>query len=181
MQKIYTKGGDKGFTQLLGGKRVTKYNIRVEAYGSVDELTSNIGFLRSLKITNEINLELVNIQHILFNICGLLACDSDTYMNILKPVTDESIVFLENSIDKMTNELPPLIKFVLPGGQMEVAYCHICRTVCRRAERNIVKLSDNESVDSKIIIFINRLSDYLYTLSRKIASDFQFEQTIASN
>jgi len=177
MKKIYTKAGDDGTTQLLSGKRVAKYHLRVEAYGNVDELTSHIGFLRGLKITEKINSELIYIQHVLFDISGLLSCDSGKHINILNAVTEESIIFLENSIDKISNELPQLKKFILPGGQMEVAYCHICRTICRRTERIIVKLADNETIANNIIVFMNRLSDYFFILSRKIAKDNNFEQT----
>lgn len=177
MSKIYTKGGDEGTTSLLSGKRVAKYHYRVEAYGNVDELSSNIGFLRGLDISEEIKQELACIQQTLFDIMGLLACDQNKYIDKLNKVEDTSITFLEKSIDKMTATLPELKNFVLPGGLMSVGSAHICRTICRRAERRIVKLADMEPVDTNIIVFINRLSDYLFTLTRKISQESNFEQT----
>ncbi len=177
MSKIYTKGGDDGTTSLLGGSRVPKYHYRVEAYGTVDELSSNIGFLRSLNISNEQNKELECIQQTLFDIMGLLANENDKFIDKLRPIEESTITFLEKSIDKMTDELPPLKNFILPGGLQEVASAHICRTICRRAERRIIELNDKDKVDKNILVFINRLSDYFFTLSRKIAKDKNFEQT----
>ena len=179
MAKIYTKGGDKGTTSLMSGTRVPKYHIRVEAYGTIDELTSFVGLLRAYNINQNIKDELIEIQQILFNISGLLSCDKGKFSNILTSVTDDSIVYLEKSIDKMTEELKPLKKFILPGGQKEVAYTHVCRTVARKAERKIVELADNEKIEQNIIIYINRLSDYFFTLSRYISKQNNFEQTIA--
>ncbi len=180
MQKIYTKDGDKGTTQLLSGKKVPKYNIRVEAYGTVDELTSHIGFFRSLNLNNKIKEELLKIQKILFDISGLLACDQKKHSDLLNPVKNESIKYLENKIDQMFKKFPPLKKFIIPGGQTEVAYCHICRTITRRAERNIVKLAVNEKISENIIIFINRLSDYFYSLSRYLAFLKKYNQSTAN-
>ncbi|MBN2892017.1 MAG: cob(I)yrinic acid a,c-diamide adenosyltransferase [Bacteroidales bacterium] len=176
MSKIYTKGGDDGTTSLLSGKRVSKYHPRVEAYGNVDELSSNIGLLRGHNISEEIKQELQCIQQTLFDIMGLLACDQGKYVDKLNPVEDSSIQFLEKSIDKMTAKLPPLANFVLPGGIIEVGMAHVCRSICRRAERRVVEFADMEPVESNIIIFINRLSDYLFTLTRKIAQDAGYEQ-----
>ena len=179
MSKIYTKTGDDGSTQLLSGKRVAKYHIRVEAYGSIDELSSHIGFLRSLEIEDNLEKDLIDIQRILFNISSLLACDGGKFLDMLEKVKQEDIDFLEKKIDEMTEIVGPLTKFILPGGQKEVAYIHICRTVSRRAERNIVKLSHTEQVDKSIIVYINRLSDYLFTLSRYVSKQKQFEQNFA--
>lgn len=179
MPKIYTKTGDDGSTQLLSGKRVAKYHIRVESYGTIDELSSHIGFLRSLNIEDELKTDLIQIQRTLFKISSLLACDGGKYLEILDKVTQEEVENLEKKIDQMTDIVGPLTKFILPGGQTEVAYVHVCRTVARRAERNIVKLSHNEQVDRLIIIYINRLSDYLFTLSRYVAKQKNFEQNLA--
>ncbi|MEA3451748.1 MAG: cob(I)yrinic acid a,c-diamide adenosyltransferase [Bacteroidota bacterium] len=179
MAKIYTKGGDKGTTSLLSGTRVPKYHIRVEAYGMVDELTSFIGLLKAYNINDEIKSELTEIQQILFNISGLLSCDKGKHLKILTSVADESIVFLEKSIDKMSAQLKPLTKFILPGGQKEVGYAHVCRTVARKTERRIVELADKEKIEQNIIIYINRLSDYFFTLSRYISMQNNFEQTNA--
>lgn len=180
MRKIYTKGGDKGTTQFLSGKRVPKYHIRVEAYGTVDELTSNVGYLRSLDLPTDLKIELLEFQQILFDISGLLACDQGKHMRLLNPVKNSSIEQIEKAIDRMTDQLPPLTKFIIPGGQPEVAFGHICRTVTRRAERAIVRLADSEEVNENIIIFINRLSDYFYTLSRFISKIKNFEQPTAN-
>ena len=179
MSKIYTKNGDDGTTSLLSGKRVPKFHIRVEAYGIIDELSSNIGFLRSLDIPDILYEELIEIQQILFDISGLLACDEGKHLKMLTQVKDKSIEFLEKFIDRMTKELPPLKEFILPGGQTEVAFAHICRTSCRKAERRIVELAEKEPIDKNIIIYINRLSDYFFTLSRKLSVDCGFEQTKA--
>ncbi len=176
MAKIYTKGGDKGTTQLLSGKRVPKYDIRVEAYGSIDEISAHIGYLVSMDISEKIKTDLLFIQQILFDISGLLACDAGKHLKLLNPVENSSIEKIETLIDDMTADLPPLTKFIIPGGQKEVAYVHICRTVTRRAERNIVKLADNEQINENIIIFINRLSDYFFTLSRYVAKLKNFKQ-----
>lgn len=179
MPKIYTKGGDKGTTGLLSGNRVPKYHIRVEAYGNVDELSTFIGLLRSHDLSVDLQNELFEIQNILFHISGLLACDEGKHMNILTPVEDVSIEFLERAIDKMTSEMEPLKNFIIPGGQKEVAFAHVCRTVARRAERRIVKLADSEEIAQNIIIYVNRLSDYFFTLSRYIAKLKDFEQPFA--
>jgi len=179
MPKIYTKGGDKGTTGLLSGTRVPKYHIRVEAYGNIDELSTFIGLLRSHDLTEELKNELFEIQNVLFHISGLLACDQGKHMNILTPVEDESIEYLEKAIDKMTSEMEPLKNFIIPGGQKEVAFAHVCRTVARRAERRIVKLADNEEIAQNIIIYVNRLSDYFFTLSMYIAKLKDFKQPFA--
>lgn len=176
MPKIYTKTGDDGTTQLLSGRRVAKYHIRVEAYGTVDELSSHLGFLRSLDLTNEIKTQIIDIQRVLFNISGLLACDQGKHLNLLKEVENKDIETLEKLIDQMTEVVGPLTQFVLQGGQQEVGYIHVCRTVARRAERCIVKLSHNEKIWNNIIVYINRLSDFLFTLSRFVAFQKKFEQ-----
>ncbi len=176
MAKIYTKKGDKGTTSLLSGKRVPKFHIRVEAYGNIDELTSFVGLLRSMDLNENIKNELVAIQQVLFNISGLLSCDEGKFFKILKPVTNEDIDFLENSIDKMTEKIGKIKHFILPGGRVDVSYAHICRVVARRAERRIVELADKEKIDDKIIVYVNRLSDYFFTLSRFIAAENNFSQ-----
>jgi cob(I)alamin adenosyltransferase len=179
MSKIYTKRGDKGTTQLLSGDKVPKYHYRVEAYGSIDELTSYIGLLRSSDLKAEIKSELLEIQQILFDISGLLACNKGKHLKLLRSIKNEQIEFLEKSIDKMTNEIGELKHFIIPGGQKEVAYAHICRVTARNAERKIVYLADKENIEQNIIIYINRLSDYFFTLSRYIAKLKNYEQAIA--
>ncbi len=174
--KIYTKTGDKGKTSLLSGERLPKYHIRVEAYGNIDELTSFVGLLRSLDIDEDIKSQLVEIQRRLFDIAGLLACDKGKLTDKLRKISTSDVEFLEKKIDYFTSKLPPLKAFVLPGGQYEVSICHICRTVCRRAERSVVKLADTEEIDNNIIVYLNRLSDYFFVLSRYIAKSKNFEQ-----
>jgi len=169
--KVYTKTGDKGTTALIGGTRVAKSSMRLEAYGTVDELNSYIGMIRSFPIANTSIDELLNIQNILFNLGGNLATDTDKVKEVKLGVTDKDVEFLEKAIDKMDMELPPLKHFVLPGGNQPLSFCHISRTVCRRAERRILSLSDKVTVDELVIKYINRLSDYLFVLSRKIAHD----------
>ncbi len=175
--KIYTKTGDKGSTSLLSGKRVPKYNERINAYGTVDELNSHIGLLRSYDIPKESKHFLISIQNLLFTIGSNLADDSENNKFNLPQITNEHIVKIEEEIDRLDQELTPLSSFILPGGHLAVAQSHICRTVCRRTEREIVTLSESVSVDLLIIQFLNRLSDYFFTLSRSLSNHFNIEQT----
>ncbi|NOT38099.1 MAG: cob(I)yrinic acid a,c-diamide adenosyltransferase [Saprospiraceae bacterium] len=167
--KIYTKTGDKGTTGLFGGKRVSKDDIRVEAYGTVDELNSSIGLLIAHLQNHDINNFLGKIQNELFVIGSHLASDPSKKNEHIPDLKPEMITDLEQAIDMMDAVIPPLKFFVLPGGSVSIATAHLCRTICRRAERRIVTLSHNEAVDESIIIYFNRLSDYLFTLSRYIA------------
>ena len=167
--KIYTKTGDKGSTSLFGGSRLSKSHIRIESYGNIDELNSHIGLVRDLVVLEEINIELTDIQRSLFTIGSHLAADPSKE-NLWLPDFDlNDITLLENLIDKMQSELKPLTHFILPGGHLSVSHCHIARCVCRRAERRVVQLSELEKVDHHILQFLNRLSDYLFVLSRYIA------------
>ena len=175
--KIYTKTGDKGFTGLIGGSRVKKDDIRLETYGTIDELNSWIGMIRSFSSKDIDESELVLIQRTLVNISSHLASDKENTrekMPSLDKISSEQTEYLEKAIDKMNAELPKLKHFVLPGGLQIVASCHIARTVCRRAERRIITLSHKTSIDKEIIIFVNRLSDYLFTLARF----FSFKQDV---
>lgn len=170
--KIYTRTGDDGTTGLIGGSRVKKYNIRLEAYGTVDELNSYIGVVRSLQFDEHADAVLERIQHKLFVIGANLA--SEESLQLIKqqlPCGKADIELLEKEMDDMIAILPPLNNFILPGGCQASSFCHVARTVCRRAERGIVELSENAAVDSNLIKYINRLSDYLFVLSRKISMD----------
>ena len=160
--KIYTKTGDKGMTSLVGGKRVEKDDARVQAYGTLDELQSFVGMLASA--TDEVQLE--DIQRVLFKIGGYLAFEDATSAG----VTDEMIAQLEQQIDHLSDELPPLRTFIIPGGTMAASICHVCRTVCRRAERRMTTLRRTIDVelDDNAFIYINRLSDYFFLLARKL-------------
>ena len=165
--KIYTKTGDKGETALFGGKRLPKSDPRIEAYGTVDELNSWMGLLGAAMEPAEQKSQLQEIQNRLFTIGSMLAADPSKQLNI--PTLSEShIHFLEGAIDAMEQTLPPLKSFILPGGHPLVAQCHIARCVCRRAERRVVALSAAEAVSPLVVQYLNRLSDYLFVLSRFI-------------
>lgn len=165
--KIYTKTGDDGTTGLFNGMRVSKYDLRVESYGTVDELNSIIGLARTACKHNDLSESLMKISNLLFNLGSDLATP-------LKPepkfpalrLPESSIEFLEKLIDEYTEKLPPLRNFILPGGTIAAAYLHHARTVCRRAERLVVRLSQTEELGNTVLIFINRLSDYLFTAAR---------------
>lgn len=164
--KVYTKTGDKGQTSLLGGTRLPKHHIRIEAYGTVDELNSHIGLLRDV-IEDAVTVDLLlSIQDRLFTIGSHLAADPVKNKMQLPPVFEEDIVGLEKAIDTITAQVPEMKSFVLPGGHVHVSYCHIARCVCRRAERSVLRLSDNEPVEDIHPKYLNRLSDYLFMLSR---------------
>lgn len=174
--KIYTKTGDKGTTSLIGGKRVAKYHSRIEAYGTVDELISNIGLLRDQDIDQETKHFLIDIQDNLMNCASILAADcSDCKIQIPK-ILPKDINALELEIDRMETLLEPLTSFVLPGGHPIVSLCHVCRTICRRSERIIIKLTEETPVPEDLVIYINRLSDFLFVLSRKLAKELNIEQ-----
>ena len=170
--KIYTKGGDKGTTSLLGGTRVPKYDDRIDAYGTLDELNSFLGLLRDVNKSEHYRSELLNIQTFLFTAEAHLASDSPENKKNLPALNDHEVVRLEQEIDSMNESLPELRSFILPGGHPVVSYCHIARTICRRAERLVIKLAEKYEVDEVIIRFLNRLSDYLFVLARKLSQDF---------
>lgn len=174
--KIYTKTGDKGKTSLLGGTRVDKYHLRIEAYGTVDELNSQIGVLRSHEIDSETKNILVSIQTMLFTSGSQLACEPGKSKIKIPKLKESAIIFLEDQIDKMEEGLPPMRNFVLPGGHPAVAAAHVARTVCRRAERIVLHLKDESEVPDPIPIYLNRLSDFLFVLSRKLSHDLGAEE-----
>lgn len=169
--RIYTKGGDKGETSLLGGTRVSKSHERVEAYGNLDELNGFIGLIRDQDIDPHYQDILGRIQETLFIAEALVASDPEKGTAGLPVLNDEDILLLEKEIDAMTALLPELRNFILPGGHPAVSYCHIARTVCRRAERSLIRLDKIKSLDEIIIRFVNRLSDYLFVLARKTGQD----------
>jgi cob(I)alamin adenosyltransferase len=174
--KIYTKTGDKGTTSLIGGKRVPKYNLRIEAYGTVDELISYIGLIRDQDIDPNIKTYLLEIQDKLMVAASILATDCDNCEIKLPALKDKDITFLEEGIDAMEAELEPLRSFILPGGHTTISYCHIARTVCRRAERISIQLSEKFQVPDEVLKYINRLSDYLFVLSRKLGKDLNINE-----
>ena len=174
--KIYTKKGDQGQTSLIGGKRVPKNDIKIESYGTVDELNSWIGLLRDQKIQDFYIEQLLEIQDRLFTIGSLLAAVEDHNMQ-LPELSEEDILYLESAIDEMNKTLPEMRSFVLPGGNQIVSFCHIARCVCRRAERLTVALNENEERYNLVLKYLNRLSDYLFTLSRALTMDLSVKET----
>jgi len=175
--KIYTKTGDQGTTSLIGGKRVSKADLRIDTYGTVDELNSHIGLLRDQQANQGRKHILIEIQDRLFTIGSTLASAPDNAKIKIPSLVDSDIQFLEKEIDAMEAELPPMKFFVLPGGHQSVSICHIGRTVCRRAERLTIALHEHESVELLVIKYLNRLSDYLFVLSRKMAQELGAEET----
>lgn len=168
--KLYTKTGDKGQTSLLGGKKVSKSHLRIESYGNIDELNSFLGLLKDQPgVEARIANQFYWIQENLFSLGSLLAIESDFKGFALPQITSIEIKQLEVWIDKYSAELPELKNFILPGGHQVVSLCHVCRTVCRRAERSIVALAEVEEIQPEIIQFVNRLSDYFFIMSRKLA------------
>ena len=181
--KIYTKTGDKGTTALFGGTRVSKDHIRIDSYGTVDELNSYIGLIRDQEMDAHYKSILIEIQDRLFTVGAILATppEKETLKNgqpRLKNlgIIEADLLLLENEIDSMELALPPMTHFVLPGGHTTVSYCHIARCVCRRAERLAVHLNHDEPIEELTIQYLNRLSDYLFVLARKLTFDLNAEE-----
>lgn len=181
--KVYTKTGDTGTTALFGGTRVPKHHIRIESYGTVDELNSHIGLIRDQDMSDLYKNVLIEIQDRLFTVGAILATppEKETLKNGQPRlqnlgIVESDIEFLENEIDTMEEALPPMTHFVLPGGHTTVSYCHIARCVCRRAERLAVHLNDIEPTDERVIKYLNRLSDYLFVLARKLSHDLNADE-----
>lgn len=176
--KIYTKKGDEGQTSLFGGKRMPKNQTRIEAYGTIDELNSHIGFLRDSIVFTDIQNELIKIQEELFTLGSHIASDPDKVDKLQLPeFNDTHIFWLEEKMDDMEEVLPEMKNFILPGGHQAVSYCHVVRSVCRRAERCLVALHQTEPVDSLHLRYMNRLSDYFFVLSRKLSQDLNAKET----
>jgi cob(I)alamin adenosyltransferase len=169
--KIYTKTGDKGLTSLIGGTRVPKHHLRIESYGTVDELNSYIGLIRDQDISEHDKGMLKLIQDRLFTIGASLAADPEKSKMVIPDLHNEDVELLEQEMDAMDMQLPPLKHFILPGGNNTISFCHIARCVCRRAERITVHLAEESQVDEKVNIYLNRLSDYLFTLARKVGAE----------
>jgi len=181
--KVYTKTGDKGTTALFGGTRVPKHHIRIDSYGTVDELNSCIGLIRDQEIHQQYKDILIIIQNKLFTVGAILATDPEKMilkngkerLNINK-ISAEDIALLEREMDAMDEALPPMTHFVLPGGHQTVSFCHIARCVCRRAERLASALNDLEPFLPEALTYLNRLSDYLFVLARKLTHDLQADE-----
>ncbi len=175
--KIYTKSGDKGKTSLLSGERVKKNDNRINAYGTVDELNSFIGFLNALDLAEMHKTFLTRIQNKLFNLGSLLAVKNEVSFKIPQ-ITEDDILSIEAEIDKLNTHIPVLKEFILPGGDLVSAQCHVCRSVCRRAERLVVGLSEKENIDENVVKFLNRLSDYFFVLARKNTIEKKLKETV---
>ncbi len=177
--KIYTKTGDGGTTALFGGTRVQKHNLFVEAYGTIDELNAHIGLLRDHIDDFKQNKTLISIQNTLFEIGAHLASgpeNSQKNQSKLPKIKKSAVTFLESEIDEMNTALPPMTHFILPGGHPVVSYCHIARCVCRRAERRVSQVSEYEKINANILIYLNRLSDYLFVCARVQSKRFKVEE-----
>lgn len=176
MAKVYTKTGDKGTTGLYGGQRVSKSSLRLESYGTVDELNAYIGLLKDLISESKYQSQLLIIQHNLFRMGAFLAtpltseniAELSEKMNLIR-FTSKDVELLESYIDEMQAQLSPMTHFLLPGGHVVVSHCHIARTICRRAERNVVGLTEEFYVEELILVYLNRLSDYLFVLARMLS------------
>lgn len=179
--KVYTKTGDKGTTSLIGGQRVEKTDLRVEAYGTVDELTAFAALLgdkmREDSAPDEHVAQLQRIISQLMTVAALLAVD-DSSRDKVKPVADEQIAYLEECIDRMQEQIAPVTKFTIPGGCSVVSLCHVCRTVCRRAERAALRADRQYGVDASALRYLNRLSDYFYVLGRRLTEFFEVEEVL---
>ncbi|MBI4645468.1 MAG: cob(I)yrinic acid a,c-diamide adenosyltransferase [Bacteroidia bacterium] len=177
--KIYTKTGDNGYTSLIDGTKVSKNHIRIEAYGTIDELISYIGLLCDLDIGEKNKMSLIIIQKKLMACASILATPKKVNSVQRLQLTHQDISFLENEIDRMNSELPSLKSFLIPGGHIAVSVCHIARSIARRAERRVVSLfRKNKNINIHILIFLNRLSDYLFILSRSLSKKFNCNEII---
>ncbi|MBK8290797.1 MAG: cob(I)yrinic acid a,c-diamide adenosyltransferase [Flammeovirgaceae bacterium] len=175
--KIYTKTGDEGTTSLFGGKRVSKADLRIDAYGTIDELNSWIGVMRDQPV-NQSRLELLaEIQDRLFTIGSILATEPDNKKVKIPALVETDIELLEKQMDVMDAQLPAMRHFVLPGGHSSVSFGHVARTVCRRAERLVIALNQIEKVDPLVIKYLNRLSDFLFMLCRSMAFELKAPET----
>lgn len=175
--KIYTRTGDQGDTSLFGGKRVLKSDLRIDAYGTVDELNACIAVVRDQEVNKKREHFLIQVQDRLFTIGSMLATVPGKPTVRIPHLDTTDVASLEEAIDQMEVHLEPLRNFILPGGHISISHCHVARTVCRRAERKIVALSQAEPVDQLIIRYVNRLSDYLFVLARAMAEELNVKET----
>jgi len=174
--KIYTKTGDNGTTALFGGKRVPKSDLRIDAYGTVDELNSYIGLLRDQEVNQKRREVLIEVQDRLFTVGSILATEPGNTKLKIPSLAESDITYLEKEIDAMDEELPPMRFFVLPGGHPSVSFGHVARTVCRRAERLVIELNATEQVEPLVIKYLNRLSDHLFMLCRMMSHELNAEE-----
>jgi cob(I)alamin adenosyltransferase len=175
--KIYTKTGDQGTTSLFGGRRVSKADQRIETYGTIDELNSWVGVIRDQPVNSARTAILVEIQDRLFTIGSILATEPGNTKVKVPSLTENDVILLEREIDEMDKRLEPMRYFVLPGGHPSVSFGHVCRTVCRRAERLVIGLNESEQIDPLVIKYLNRLSDYLFVLCRMMTAELNVTET----
>jgi len=175
--KIYTKTGDEGTTSLFGGKRVSKSDLRIDTYGTIDELNSWIGVLRDMEVNLKRKESLIEIQDRLFTIGSILATEPGNTKVKIPSLSESDITFLERSMDDMDTQLQPMRFFVLPGGHLSISWGHVARTVCRRAERLVIALHHHEKVEPLVIKYLNRLSDYLFVLCRMMTQELGVTET----
>jgi len=175
--KIYTKTGDQGTTSLFGGKRVSKSDLRIDTYGTIDELNSWVGMLRDQPVNQHRKEILVEIQDRLFTIGSILATEPENTKVKIPSLAEGDIELLEKEMDEMDTSLPPMRFFVLPGGHPSISFGHVTRTVCRRAERLVIGLNEIEKVDPRVIKYLNRLSDYFFVLCRTMTHELKAEET----
>ncbi len=175
--KIYTKTGDEGYTALFGGKRVSKADLRISTYGTIDELNSYVGLLRDQEVNKNKVEELVEIQDRLFTIGSILATEPGNTKVKIPSLQESDVTFLENKMDAMDAVLEPMRFFVLPGGHASISFGHVARTVCRRAERLVIELDAHEKVDALVLKYLNRLSDYLFVLCRIMTKELNVAET----
>ncbi len=181
--KIYTKTGDKGTTALYGGTRVPKHHIRIESYGTVDELNSYIGLVRDQEMDTHTKEILTHLQERLFTLGAILATDPEKEklkngkerLNIPR-IDEDDIQLLESEMDQINENLPSMTNFILPGGHPTVSHCHVARCICRRAERLVTFLNEQEPIDGLVLKYLNRLSDYLFVLARKLTYDLEVDE-----
>lgn len=178
MAKIYTKTGDAGKTSLLGGTRVPKYHVRIEAYGTVDELNACMGMLGQEKVLSSLAPLIRDIQNKLFTLGSILANDPEKSRFEIPGLAESDIQQLENSIDELNDQLEPLKNFVLPGGHPANAWAHLGRTICRRAERRVVELNEHVELDPRVLRYLNRLSDWLFMVARFASKESGAEEII---
>ncbi len=174
--KIYTKTGDSGTTALFGGKRVSKAELRIDSYGTVDELNSYIGLLRDQEVNVGRKAFLIDIQNHLFTIGAVLATEPGNTKVKTPHITEDDVTALEKAMDDMETTLEPMRYFILPGGHQSVSFGHVARTVCRRAERLVIALNEREAVEPLVIKYLNRLSDYLFMLCRTMSKELGVEE-----
>lgn len=176
IMKIYTKTGDNGSTSLVGGTRVSKTELRIESYGTVDELNSYIGLVRDQAVNEKRKDILKEIQDRLFTIGSILASEPEQTKKRIPDLLESDVELLEKEMDRMDTFLDPMRYFILPGGHQSISFAHLARTVCRRAERIVLKLSEESEIDELIIKYLNRLSDYIFVLCRIMAKELEVEE-----